>query len=387
MIYTKTDHKVLSVLKDLIALESVNPRFGGSGEASIVNYVDAFFASYDPIVDRQAIFPGRENILCYFPGKDRSTTLLFEAHMDTVSIPTNARSTTVPVIEGNRLYGRGACDTKGSLAAMICAIRSVLEEDGQPPVNIYFLGTVDEEYQAKGIYEFIKKPFEADGAVIGEPTNLDIVIAHKGVYRFDLITKGKSVQSSRPSNGINAIYKMMDVIQMIQDRLVPSLNGKGHSLTGDPTISVGIIQGGTEVNTVPGICRIEVDRRVAPGEIQSNVEKEFDNILLALSKQDPSFKATIERPFFDPPLNTDINSRIVKSMRNVCGSILGKDTIVGVPYGSDASKIASIGIPSIVFGPGNISNAHSDDEFVDIDELSKAEQTLRKLIYEFNIVR
>lgn len=378
-----TSPSVLSVLKELISIESVNPQFGGSGEASVACYIENFFSTYKPTIEKQEVFPGRENLICYFPGKNLTKTLLFEAHMDTVSIPQGARSTTSPTIEGNRLYGRGACDTKGSLAAMICAIKSVMDEFGQPPVSIYFIGSVDEEYRAKGVYDLIKRPIKADGAIIGEPTSLDIVVAHNGVYRFHLITKGQSVQSSKPFNGINAIYKMMDVIHVIRNQLQSSYKGKGHPLTGEPTVSVGIIQGGKEVNTVPDVCRIEVDRRVVPGEERANVEKEFSDIIGTLRNQDWQFDAVIQNPFFDPPLNTDVDIPLVKAMRNVCKTLIGKDTVIGVPYGSDASKISTIGIPSIVFGPGDIANAHSANEFVDIAELKKAEQIYRSLIMRF----
>lgn len=378
-----TSPSVSSVLKELISIESVNPQFGGSGEASVVRFIENFFSPCNPTIEKQEVFPGRENLICFFPGVDNTKTLLFEAHMDTVSIPQGAHSTTVPVIDGNRLYGRGACDTKGSLAAMICAIRSVVDEFGQPPVNIYFIGAVDEEYRAKGVYDLIKRPIKADGAIIGEPTSLDIVVAHKGVYRFHLVTKGKSVQSSKPFNGINAIYKMMDVINLIRNQLQNSYKGKGHPLTGEPTVSVGVIQGGKEVNTVPDLCRIEVDRRVVPGEQRSNVEREFSDIITMLKNQDSQFDAYIENPFFDPPLNTDENVPFVRTMKSVCKALTGKERVIGVPYGSDASKIATIGIPSIVFGPGDIANAHSANEYVNVDELEQAELIYRSLILKY----
>ena len=379
-----TDSLVLATLKDLISIESVNPQFGGSGEAAVADYIEQFFSAYHPVVERQEVFPARENLICFFPGRNPGKTLLFEAHMDTVSIPSDARSTTVPAVEGSRLYGRGACDTKGSLAAMICAIKAILDETGELPVNVYFIGAVDEEYRAKGVYDLIKKPIKADGAVIGEPTSLDVVIAHKGVYRFHLVTKGKSVQSSKPHQGINAIYKMIDVIQIIRGRLQDSYKGKGHPLTGDPTVSVGIIQGGKEVNTVPNLCSIDVDRRVVPGETRCDVEKEFNDIIMLLKEQDPQFDAVIENPFFDPPLNTSEHSRIVQTMKGICKEVIGKERVVGVPYGSDASKIATIGIPSIVFGPGDISNAHSAQEYVEIEELMQAQQIYRTLIEQFD---
>lgn len=374
---------VVTTLKELIAIESVNPQFGGTGEAEVASYIQEFFSDCHPIIETQDVFPGRQNLICHFPGQNTDKVLLFEAHMDTVSIPAGARSTLVPEIVDGRLYGRGSCDTKGSIAAMICAIKSLFLEEGTFPLSICFLGAVDEEYRAKGIYEFIKQDMQVDGAVVGEPTGLNIVIAHKGVYRFTLTTEGKSVQSSKPQLGVNAIYKMMDVIQEVLEVLQPTYKDTGNALTGGPTVSVGVIQGGKEVNTVPNFCQIEVDRRVIPGENRADVEAEFQKILDSLRLRDVTFKATITNAFFDPPLDTDRESSIVRSMANVCEARLGKATIMGVPYGSDASKLASIGIPSIVFGPGDIVHAHSSDEYVDIDELVSATEIYRNLIKEF----
>jgi acetylornithine deacetylase len=137
------------------------------------------------------------------------------------------------------------------------------------------------------------------------------------------------------------------------------------------------------VNTVPDSCRVEIDRRVVPGEHRVDVEAEFESLLTSLRSRDETFKATITNIFYDPPLDTDSNARIVQSMVKACRNIVGGANIIGVPYGSDASKLASIGIPSIVFGPGDIVNAHTTHEFVDIQELVNAAKIYRKLIMDF----
>jgi acetylornithine deacetylase/succinyl-diaminopimelate desuccinylase family protein len=381
--FKSLDDMVLATLSDLVGIESINPQFGGSGEAKVADYIVDFFKDCQPVIERQDVFPGRQNIICKFTGTNLNKTLLLEAHMDTVSIADGARSTLVPQIENGKLYARGACDTKGSLAAMICAIKSIINANGCLPISVYFVGAVDEEYRAKGIYEFIKKDIKVDGAVVGEPTSLKIVVAHKGVFRFHLNTEGKSVQSSKPWFGVNAIYKMMDAVRAILEELQPNYIGKGPELTGDPTVSVGVIHGGKEVNTVPDSCRVEIDRRVVPGEQHADVEAEFESLLTSLRSRDETFKATITNTFYDPPLDTDSNAKIVQSMAKACRDIVGDANIIGVPYGSDASKLASIGIPSIVFGPGDIVNAHTSHEFVNIQELVDAAKIYRKLILDF----
>ena len=380
----KTSSKdVLTILEELIRIESVNPQFGGSGEAQMADYIEKFFSGMASSIVRQEVFPKRENVICHFPSKKSPRTLIFEAHMDTVSFTPSAKSQLEPFREGSRLYGRGACDTKGSMAAMLWAISSIIEENGEPPISIYFIAAVDEEYRAKGVYDLIEKGIQADGAVIGEPTNLDIIIAHKGVYRFTLESLGKSVHSSKPQEGINAIYKMFDVVRAMRNTLEPQYEQKIHPLTGPPTLNVGIITGGNEVNTVPASCQIEVDRRVVPGEKKEEVVKEFDDLLNEISQQDPDFQGRIFNTFYDPPLNTEAEAAIVRSMQKACTSNNVQPSIVGVPYGSDASKIALLGIPSVVFGPGSIINAHTENEYVEVEEVISVSQIFKDLIFNF----
>lgn len=376
--------KLLTVLQELIAIDSINPTFGGTvGEAKVADYLEAYFAPYSPKVEFQQVFEGRNNILFHFDGDREGPPLVFEAHMDTVSIADTARSTLKPFIEEGRVYGRGACDTKGSMAAMIVAISTLIDERGSLPLPVTFIGSVDEEYRAKGVYDLVERGIEAAGAVVGEPTGLDIIIAHKGVYRFSLECIGKSVHSSKPLEGINAVYKMMDVITAMQRELEPTYLKKEHYLTGGPTLNVGVIKGGNEVNTVPALCTIEVDRRVCPGEQRPDVEREFDQILETLKATDPHFEGRIYDRFYDPPLDTSEDSEIVQAMLLSCKEANRSAAIVGVPYGSDASKLAMAGIPSVVFGPGDIANAHTDHEYVLIEELVMAMEVYRNLMLQF----
>jgi len=388
MTHSSTDdlfsRKVTATLADLVSINSINPTLSpdGAGEAEVAAYIERFFSGTATEITRQPVFEGRDNIICRFTGQDPSRTLIFEAHMDTVSWDLSRPDALLPVVRGGSLYGRGACDTKGSMAAMLWAIRTLVEEDALP-VNVVFIGAVDEEYRARGIYDLVKTGIRADGAVVGEPTGLRIVVAHKGCYRFSVVTHGKAVQSSRPEKGVNAIYKMVDVVNAFRARLEPEHRKSTHELVGGPTMNIGIIAGGKEVNTVPDRCSIAVDRRVIPGEGRDEVEREFDGILEELRAADPLMRVEVENRFFDPPLSTPKTAGIVSAARAACDTILGSSTVEGVTYGSDASKLSSAGIPSIVLGPGDIVNAHSPSEFVSLDEVVSAARIYREIIRNF----
>lgn len=313
-------------------------------------------------------------------GKPEST-VLFEAHMDTVALgsmedPLNPRQL------DNCLYGRGTCDTKGSLAAMLAAIEECARDPAQLSSDIVLCAAVDEEYHYRGVMAFLEAEISAAGAVVGEPTGLGIVVAHKGSARFRLTTRGKAAHTSVPHEGRNAIYQMMDVLRVIRGEIEPSMSEQAHPLCGPPTIAVGTIEGGTQINTVPETCSIQVDRRVIPGEDSRAV---LDEIV-------ETFRDRVQEPFdveellLDWPLDTSPDAAIVSCARRVA-STCGLDSaseLRGVAYGSDASKLQQFAdIPSIVFGPGFIEQAHSREEWVDVRQVELAAQFYRDVARTF----
>lgn len=376
------EQQVHQTLAELVSIDSVNPTLSaqGGGEARITEYLERFFGELGAEVTRQPVFENRCNLIARLKGRDSRRSLMFEAHMDTVGIASMEVDPLGAAVVDGRLYGRGACDTKGSMAGMICALRELVRREGRPPIDLVFVGSMDEEYRAAGIYALVDSGFRPDAAVVGEPTGLSIVTAHKGCFRFDIVTRGKAVQSSKPEQGINAICKMADVIDAVRSRLEPACRARRHALVGSPTINLGIIAGGREVNTVPDICRLTVDRRVIPGESREQVEGEFLELIAALGKADPSFSAGLENQFFDPALDVDQDTLLVRSARQACEQVLGKAELRGVTYGSDASKLAAVGVPSIVLGPGDIVNAHSAREHVLLEEVVQAARIYGRLI-------
>jgi acetylornithine deacetylase ArgE len=370
------------LLRDLVALPSVNP-MGRDLPAALIHehrvtaYLEGFFRDLGVPYERQTVAPGRDNIVarCELSGARR--TLLFEAHQDTVPVdgmtidPFGAR------IEGNRLYGRGACDIKGGMAAMLTALARLAREKPRGAANLVMACTVDEEHTFLGVQELVKRGVKADFAVVAEPTQLNIVHAHKGVARWKLWTMGRSCHSSSPEQGVNAIYRMGRVLTAIAEFAEQLRASRSDPLLGPPTISVGRIEGGVSVNTVPDRCQIEIDRRIIPGEKPTATPGQLAEFLqqAQLGFAVEMSELWINAPALDPRGSEDL----VQLLGQAINQVRGSHRVHPVPYGTDASSIAEAGIPAVVFGPGDIAQAHTRDEWLDLQQLEEASEILYRL--------
>ena len=382
------EDKTVQLLSDLIAIESVNPIFDAQSgaEAAIANFVEDYCRRLGLDVSRQSVLPGRENVLAELRVAGAKQTLLLESHMDTVALEPMGEKALKPEVLDGRLYGRGACDDKGSLAAMMLAMESLVERRGELKVNVMFLGAVDEEYKYRGVLAFIDEKIPVQGAVVGEPTSLRVVVAHTGVVRWRLSTIGRATHGSCPEKGKNAILQMAKVVQAL-DEIQPLLKARVHPLVGNPTFNVGRIWGGIGVNFVPDQCTIEVERRLIPGEEHAAVLEEVDNLLKDLCANHPEIKLEQEEPYVSTPtLSTPPDSSIVEAAREACRAMEVDDSLAGVRYGSDASKLWTFGgVPCVVLGPGAIAHAHSAEEHVPIDELVTAAQLYESTALAFSV--
>ena len=367
--------RVVQLLSDLIAIESVNPVFAGGnrGEVAVAEFVEDYCRRAGLDVSRQTVLPGRDNVLAGFQVPGARQTLLFEAHMDTVALEPMGERGLRPDVRAGRLYGRGACDDKGSLAAMLVALEDLAARRRELPVNVLLLSAVDEEHQFRGVLAFIARKTTVHGAVVGEPTGLRPVVAHKGVVRWRLATVGRAAHGSRPEEGSNAIEQMAEVLCALR-QLQPVLQGRRHPLVGCPTLNVGRIWGGIGVNVVPDRCTIEVERRLIPGEDPAAALAEIDAVLAELRDRTPPVRVEREEPYVTTPtLGTPAGAAVVAAVRQACRDVGVSDEPTGVPYGSDASKLwAYGGVPSVVLGPGSIDQAHTAEEYVPVDELCQA---------------
>jgi acetylornithine deacetylase len=375
----------ISVLKDLVAINSINPRCqaDGPGEAECARFVADFCCKNGLDVQLQEVLPGRSNVLAHVAGADISKRLVFEAHMDTVSIAGMSIPPFQPTLKDGRLYGRGSCDTKGSLAAMMAALVAV-KDSRTRRASVTLVASVDEEHAFRGISRFAQDCGKASGAVVGEATELDVIIAHKGVVRWRTTVHGRAAHTSRPELGVNAISKAVKLVAAIEKEWIPRVRARTHPLLERGEMTVSLIGGGTQINFVPDQCWIEIDRRILPGETKDSVYAEMRELLSRLQREDPEFRATIEPgELEDYALETGRDERITQVAHAASRSVAPQSKITAAPYGTDASKLARVGIPSIVIGPGSIAQAHTADEWVDVRQVELAAQVYQRVMEQF----
>lgn len=378
------EKELVQLLVDLVSIESVNPSLKGGqrGESALAAYVASYLARLGLQAESQPVLPGRANVLGRLRGLGRPG-LLFEAHMDTVTLDPMPDAL-APRITDGRVYGRGACDTKASLAAMLYALKLLCEHAGGDHADVTLAATVDEEVAFKGVLALVDSHPQAAGAVVGEPTELVPVIAHKGVVRWRILTHGRAAHTSKPEEGNNAIYQMVEVIRALRDRIEPALARSAHPFAGAPSFTVSVIHGGLQVNIVPPECVVEIDRRTVPGETNEQVLAQVDEVLDELRKREPEFSIEREEPMIaDWPLYTEPDSAVARAALKSCRAVRGPVELAAAPYGTDASKLSELAhIPSVVLGPGSISQAHTDNEWVSIAQLVQAAEIYGQMAVE-----
>ena len=369
--------KADKLLRELIALPSVNPAFlppneNITGERRVAEFLAASAKRAGLDVSFQNVLPGRPNVLVRLkPRKKIRQRILFAPHLDTVPC-TNDQLT--PRMRNGRIYGRGACDTKGSVAAMFSALcQTARSKDRPAETEIVFAGLVDEENGQSGSRSLAASGTKADLAIVGEPTGLRVVTAHKGDLWLRLDTRGKSAHGARPELGRNAVHEMAQIVDLLETDYASTLRRRRHPLLGRPTVNVGTISGGTQANIVPDSCSILVDRRTIPGETERSVWNEIKQLL-----RKRGLSATMADGRLGPcvPLETDAKIPLVAQfMRNA-----GQRSPIGVDYFCDAAVLSTGGIPSIVFGPGDIAQAHTSDEWISIAQLERAQALLTRFL-------
>jgi acetylornithine deacetylase len=377
--------EVAQLLRQLVSIPSLNPmgrdlKGPEVYEHQLTDYLETFFKELGVHCERQVITPERSNIVARYerPGADH--TLLLEAHQDTVPVDHMTIDPFAARIEGSRLYGRGSCDVKGGMAAMLTTFARIVRERPARGMNVVMACTVDEEHTFLGVQRLVKGSLRANIAVVAEPTQLRIVNAHKGVMRWHVFTNGRSCHSSAPEQGVNAIYAMAHVLSAIERYGSLLRASRADPVLGPPSLCVGRIEGGTSANTVPDRCRIEVDRRLIPGEETTKVLSDFNRAIKELGR-DVSF--TCSEPWLQSPaLDPSGSEELVARLGHAIDTVVGRHEVMAVPFGTDAATIAGAGIPSVVFGPGDIAQAHTADEWVSLDEVEKAAEILFQLAAE-----
>ncbi|HEY3932356.1 MAG TPA: M20 family metallopeptidase [Verrucomicrobiae bacterium] len=365
------------LLAELIALPSVNPAFlpprhPHAGEKRVADFLAAVAARAGLEVEFQKVLPGRSNIIARLRPKNKiKQTILLAPHLDTVGAD---GTRFIPQRKNGRLHGRGACDTKGSVAAMLSALCELANSKSRPlETEIVFAGLIDEEHAQVGSRALAASGFKANLAIVGEPTKLQVVTAHKGSLWLELETRGKAAHGATPQFGKNAIHEMARIVDLLETDYAAQLQKRKHPLLGTATVNIGTISGGTQPNIVPDHCVISVDRRTLPGETDAKVKKEIAALLRARK-----LSAKISSAKLAPalPLETNYKLPLVQKFMK----IVGQSKPLGVHFFCDAAILSAGGIPSIVFGPGDVAQAHTADEWISLSELERGQNLLLRFL-------
>jgi acetylornithine deacetylase len=370
-------------LVELVRRASVNPMGRDDvpsaiiHESRVADYLEAQLTHPGVDCRRVDVAPGRPSVIATFTPTNATGHVLFEAHTDTVPVDAMTIDPFAATIEKCRLYGRGACDVKAGVAAMLTAFLRYASSYVANGPKLTAAFTIDEEHTFLGVQHLALLNLDVDFAVVAEPTKLAIVGYHKGVTRWTTTVRGVACHSSEPGRGVNAIERMMAVLNAIQ-HYSATLANTTHATLGPATLVVGVIHGGTAANIVPEACTIEIDRRLLPGETAASAFSAYEAMLV---ESHFPFGIENEMTFACPPLAAvDPANPWLRRLQSTIATVTGCGEITGVPFATNASTLAAAGIPSVVFGPGDIAQAHTHDEWVEVAQVDAAAEILYRFL-------
>ncbi len=373
--------RCISLLRDLVAIDSVNPSLvaGAAGEKAIAEAIADRLKRIGLDVHVQQVAPDRPNVIAVLDGRQPGRSLMFCGHIDTVGVE-GMSAPFDPQQRDGRLYGRGSQDMKGGVAAMIDAARLAAESVFRKG-RLIVAAVVDEEYASVGA-DALVRDWKADGAVVTEPTDLQVAVGHKGFAWVHVETRGRAAHGSRPTDGRDAIFRMGRVLQRLEalDRTLQSR--PPHRLLGTASLHASLIDGGRELSSYPDRCRLQMERRTLPGETDGHVADEVAAILHALRAEDPEFEASSRFTFGRPPYELAPDHVLPTALAASAAKCGSATTIVGMSFWTDAAVLGGAGIPSVLFGPGG-GGLHSLEEYVNVADVVTCRDALARLALEW----
>jgi acetylornithine deacetylase len=372
----------IQLLRDMIAIPSVNPMTTNSGapvERAMGNFIETMLTRAGIDCERQQVADGRDNVIGIVQGNSNGAGVMLNSHMDTVPVDNMSISPFDPTIKDGRIYGRGSCDAKASLAAMLTAVMNYTQQSVRP-ATVVFAAMADEEFSFSGSWKLIEKQWPVSACVVGEPTRLRRVIAHKGLVRWHIYVEGLSAHGATPELGRNAVYDAAHVILALQEFARQLGSGEPHHLLGHMTLNVGRIAGGQSVNIVPDRCVLEAEMRLLPNADGKRLLVECLEFVRA--RVGPEVQLSFAEPYLlDPAMETPADASIVTALGAARHDAFGDSgTLEGANYGTDGSKLARAGIQTVICGPGDIAQAHTDSEFVEIEQVELAARVYGRLL-------
>ncbi|MBS4535772.1 M20 family metallopeptidase [Clostridium sp. D2Q-14] len=377
--------EIIKIVQDLVSIEGHKDT--EIKESKVAEYIHALLDKEDIENEVDIIEKNRPNVYGKLRGNTDDIELMFNGHIDTIPGFDMDYDAFKPFIKDGKLYGRGSADMKGGITAMLAAIVAMKRSGQKLDKTVMFAGVIDEEERSKGTERLIKKGINPKMAVIGEPTELNVSIAHKGMEWIEIMFKGRSTHGSKPKEGINAIYTASEFNRLIYEEFSEILENRKFDLLGNGTVNVGVIDGGDDPNIVPDKCVLKIDRRWLPSETLESVHEELEDLAKrAVARTGGEYEIRALREFTASMINTphsiDKNHILVKEALKSTEKFTGKKRKpVAFPAWSDAALLSNHGYTeAIILGPGNINQAHANDEFCDIDEIYQAAEIYFDLI-------
>ena len=352
---------------DLVAIESVNPDLvaQGSGESAIAAFVASWLRDHGLVVESIEPLPGRPSVVGVLRGKGGGRSLMLNAHMDTVG-EGGMRDAFKPRVESGRIYGRGAYDMKGSLAAIMVAAAEARRLDLAG--DLIVTAVADEEVASVGTSAVLER-FTADAGIVSEPTELRLCAAHKGFVWLELEVRGVAAHGSRPDLGVDAIAAAGPILSLVAELDAALRAGPRHPLLGTGSIHASLIEGGQEMSTYPARCLLQLERRTVPGEDGRSVLAELQQVIAAARRRDPRLEASVRVTLERNPSEVSPDSDVARAVGASAGDALGRAAaVVGVSYWMDMALLNEAGIPTVAFGPSG-EGEHADVEWVDCASL------------------
>ena len=387
MTETQRQDSPLALLHDLVAIPSVNRRLApdGSGETAIAEFCRRWLEQRGFVVEWLEDTPGSPTLVAVVTGTGGGKTLLLNGHLDTVGVESYIGDPFSAVVEDGKIYGRGTFDMKGSLAAMLISAARAARDPVAGTVVVTLVS--DEEFGSIGTEEALRwivtSGLHVDGAVVAEPSELELTIAHRGFAWFELELTGRAAHGSQPERGIDAIAGATALLPALDAWGRTLASGDGHELVGTGTVRVAMISGGVNAATVAPTCRITIERRFLPGEHVDAVEDELLAVIREALKNAPELTFALTRLVARAAFEGDPQSDIVQSLRAATKVIRGTPAVMrGEPFWTDAALIADSGVPCVVFGVDG-GGAHSDREWVTADSLEALTSILEATIRDF----
>jgi acetylornithine deacetylase len=370
-------------LADLVRINSINPTLtpGGAGEAEIAAYLTGALSKLGLDVATYEPEPGRVSVVGTLKGRGGGRSLMLNAHTDTVGIEGMPAPFSAAIHDG-KLYGRGAYDMKGSLAACMAAVKALSEADMPLSGEVLIAAVADEEYASLGTADLIEH-CRVDGAIVTEATDLNICLAHRGFIWLEVETLGRAAHGSRFDLGVDANMRMGRFLAEL-DKLEQELRAReGHPLVGPPSLHAALLNGGTELSAYAARCTLQIERRTIPGETEAQVVSEIQTIIDWLTSVDPTFKATVKAFFVRQPFEVTPSAAIVQAVNRAASQVLGQPPAqVGQSPWMDAALLSAAGVETVVIGPRG-AGAHAHEEWVDLQSLLDLAQILAQTAVDY----